>query len=104
MDKKKNIPREKGVLGLLGVNNDKRIYSSINCVAVDFYKYTDKKGKKVHVGIHIPKVIVNNNGEINKEQYVKLIRDYYKVPELLDENGNVIQITTQFKSLILGLL
>ena len=89
MDKKKNIPREKGVLGLLGVNNDKRIYSSINCVAVDFYKYTDKKGKKVHVGIHIPKVIVNNNGEINKEQYVKLIRDYYKVPELLDENGKV---------------
>lgn len=88
-DKKKNIAREKGVLGLLGVNNDKRIFSSINCVAVDFYKYTDKKGKKVHVGIHIPKVIVNNKGEINKEQYIKLIRDYYKVPELLDENGNV---------------
>lgn len=88
-DKKKNVAREKGVLGLLGVNNDKRIYSSINCVAVDFYKYTDKKGKRVHVGIHIPKVIVNNNGEINKEQYIKLIRDYYKAPELLDENGNL---------------
>lgn len=88
-DKKKNIAREKGVLGLLGVNNDKRIYSSINCVAVDFYKYAKKNGRKAYVGIQIPKLIVNNNGEINKEQYVKLIKDYYKVPELLDENGNV---------------
>lgn len=89
MDKKKNMPREKGVLGLLGVNNDKRIYSSINCVAVDFYKYRKKNGKKAYVGIQIPKLIVSNNGEINKEQYIKLIRDYYKVPELLDENGNM---------------
>jgi len=89
MDKKKNILREKGVLGLLGVNNDKRIYSSINCVAVDFFKYRKKNGKKAYVGIQIPKLIVNNNGEINKELYIKLIRDYYKVPELLDENGNV---------------
>ena len=88
-DKKKNIAREKGVLGLLGVNNDKRIFSSINCVAVDFYKYAKKNGRKAYVGIQIPKLIVNNNGEINKEQYVKLIKDYYKVPELLDENGNV---------------
>lgn len=89
MDKKKNMPREKGVLGLLGVNNDKHIYSSINCVAVDFYKYRKKNGKKAYVGIQIPKLIVSNNGEINKEQYIKLIRDYYKVPELLDENGNM---------------
>ena len=89
MDKKKNILREKSVLGLLGVNNDKRIYSSINCVAVDFFKYRKKNGKKAYVGIQIPKLIVNNNGEINKELYIKLIRDYYKVPELLDENGNV---------------
>ena len=88
-DKKKNVAREKGVLGLLGVNNDKRIYSSINCVAVDFYKYRKKNGKKAYVGIQIPKLIVSNNGEINKEQYIKLIRDYYKVPELLDENGNM---------------
>ena len=88
-DKKKNVAREKGVLGLLGVNNDKRIYSSINCAAVDFYKYMKKNGRKAFVGIQIPKLIVNNNGEINKEQYIKLIRDYYKVPELLDENGNV---------------
>ena len=88
-DKKKKIKRDKGVLGLLGVNNDQHIYSSINCVAVDFYKYTDKKGKKVHVAVHIPKVVVNEKGEINKEKYIKLIKEYYKVPELLDENGNI---------------
>ena len=80
---------QKSVLSILGVNNNIRSFDAINCVAVDFYKYTDKKGNKKHVAIHIPKVIVNANGEINKEKYLKLIREYYKVPELLDESGNI---------------
>lgn len=82
-------PTDSGVLTLLGVNNDKRSFSSINSVAVDFYKYTNKRNKKEHVAIHIPKVIVKPNGEIDKEKYITLIRDWYKKPELLDENGNI---------------
>lgn len=85
----KPVNKKDGVLSILGVNNDKRSFSSINCVAVDFYKYTNNKGKKKHVAIHIPRVIVNAKGEINKEQYIKLIKDFYKEPELLDENGNI---------------
>ena len=80
---------DKSPLSVLGVNNNKRSFDSINCVAVDFYKYTDKKGNKKHVAIHIPKVIVNSDGVINKNQYLKLVKEYYKVPELLDENGNI---------------
>lgn len=83
---------KKNVLSILGVNNDKRSFSSINCVAVDFYKYTIQKGKKEikkHVAIHIPKVIVDQNGQINKEKYIKLITDYYKEPNLIDETGNI---------------
>lgn len=32
---------------------------------------------------------MNENGEINKEQYIKLIKEYYNKPELLDEEGNI---------------
>lgn len=85
----KGKERKLGVLGILGVNKDGRIYNKIKCVAVDFYKYTQKNGKKAYVGIQIPKVIVNENGEINKEQYIKLIKEYYNKPELLDEEGNI---------------
>lgn len=88
-DKKKKKDRDKGVLGLLGVNNDKHIYSSVYCVAVDFYKYTDAKGNKKHVAIHIPKVIVNEDGTINKEQYMTLIKKHYRVKELIDSEGNL---------------
>lgn len=83
---------KKNVLSILGVNNDKRFFSSINCVAVDFYKYTIQKGNKKikkHVAVHIPKVIVNQNGKIDKEKYIKLITDYYKEPNLIDETGNI---------------
>lgn len=80
---------DKGVLGLIGVNNDKHVFSAINCVAVDIYKYTTSKGLKKHVAIHIPKVIVDENGNIDKEKYITLIKDFYKVPELLDEEGNI---------------
>lgn len=90
---KKGKERKKGVLGILGVNNDKRIYSSINSVAVDFYKYTDAKGKKKHVAIHIPKVIVDADGNINKEKYIALIKKHYKAKELIDEQG---ELKTQY--------
>ncbi|WP_075876965.1 type II CRISPR RNA-guided endonuclease Cas9 [Merdibacter massiliensis] len=76
-------------LSILGVNNAVHAFSSINCAAVDFYKYTTKKGKKKHVAIHIPKVIIHSDGTIDKEKYIRLIRDYYKETDLLDENGNL---------------
>ena len=87
-------PKEdkKNVLSILGINNEKRSFSSINCVAVDFYKYTVQKGNKEikkHVAIHIPKVIVDQNGKIDKEKYIKLIREHYNEPNLIDDNGNL---------------
>ena len=94
----KNKKGKPGPLDVLGVNNDKRVFSSINCVAVDFYKYTDKKGHRKHAAIHIPKVIVDNNGNINKEMYIKLIKDYYKIPELLDENGDIKTYYYRFRA------
>lgn len=80
---------KKAPLSILGVNNQIHAFSSINCAAVDFYKYTTKKGKKKHVAIHIPKVIIHADGMIDQEKYITLIRDYYKETELLDENGNL---------------
>ncbi len=76
-------------LAIIGVNDDKKIFSGIECAAVDFYKIKTKKGKREHVAIHIPKVIIDSKGNINQENYLKLIREYYKKPELLDENGNL---------------
>ena len=88
---------KKSVLSILGVNNSKRSFTDVNCVAVDFYKFTDKKGKKRHVAIHIPYVIVNDKGEINQQKYKDLIRYHYKAPELLDENGNLIENYFRFR-------
>lgn len=85
-------------LDILKVNNEKRSFRSINSVAVDFYKYTNKKGKKTHVAIHIPKVMVNESGEIKKEKYISLIKDYYKVPELLDDDGNIKEYYFRFRA------
>lgn len=86
------------VLTLLGVNNEKKAFSGINCVAVDFYKYTDEKGKKQHVAVHIPRVIVDNQGNINKEKYLTLIKEHYKVPELIDENGELKEGYFRFRA------
>lgn len=79
-----------GALNCLSINNSKHAFSSINCVAVDFYKVTKKNGTKKYCIVHIPKVIIDKKGKINKEQYITLIRDYYKYKELLDENGELI--------------
>lgn len=80
---------KKAVLSILGVNNDKRSFSSVECAATDFYRYEDKKGRIKFVAIHIPLVIINHNGTINQDQYKKLVIDHYGVPELYDENGKL---------------
>ena len=89
---------KKDVLTLLGVNNSKKTFSGINCVAVDFYKYTDSKGNKQHLAVHIPKVIVDADENINKEKYLLLIKEYYKAPEILDENGELKEYYFRFRA------
>lgn len=79
-----------GPLNYLKINNDKHAFDSVKCVAVDFYKVTEKDGKKRYCAVHIPKVIIDKYGKINQEQYITLIRDYYKYNELLDADGNLI--------------
>lgn len=97
-DKKTTKETKKGILGEFGINNDKHIFSAINCVAVDFYKYTNKRGKKKHLGVHIPKVIIDDQGRIDQDKYKFLVKEYYKVPELFDENGNIIQGYFRFRA------
>lgn len=95
---KQKLFDSKNVLAILGVNTQKHIFKEVYLSAIDFYKYTDKKGKKKHVAIHIPKVIVNSNGEIDKEKYLLLIKDYYKVPELIDDEGNLKDYFFRFRA------
>lgn len=83
--------RKKSPLDIVGVNDDKKVFSSIECVAVDFYKVTLPNGKKKHCAVHIPKVIVGSNGQINKEKYLSLIQEHYQYKELIDEEGNLIE-------------
>lgn len=81
--------KEDAVLSIVGVNDDKQVFSGVNCAATDFYKYKDKKGNRKHLAVHIPKVIIDKDGNINQEKYIALIQKHYKVPELLDENGKL---------------
>ena len=89
-------------LSVLGVNDNMRDYTGVNCAAVDFYKYSikDKKGniKKKHLAVHIPYLIIDRNGNIDQEKYKKLIVDWYKTPELLDENGNLKTCYFRFRA------
>ena len=80
------------VLSIIGVNKPNRVFSDVECVAVDFYKYVDKKGNRVHAAIHIPKAIVNSKGQIDKQKYIDLILKHYKIPELVKDN----EINTKF--------
>ena len=102
LKQKKDKKSDTSVLSILGINNDKRFFSGVNCVAVDFYKYTyiDKKGKKVktNVAIQIPKVIVNSKGQIDKEKYLLLIKDFYKANQLLDDKGELISGYFRFRA------
>ena len=88
----KNKPLE-----ILDINKENRVFSSINCAAVDFYRYKNKKGEIVHAAIHLPKVIINK-GIINKEKYIKLIKDYYKYNDLIDENGEIKEYYFRFRA------
>lgn len=93
--------KENAVLSIVGVNNDKHVFSGVECAAVDFYKVTIKKNNKVtkkHIAVHIPKVIIDANGNIDKEKYLALIKYHYKATELLDENGNLITGYFRFRA------
>ena len=89
------------VLYKLGINNDKRKFDSINCCAIDYYRYTvlDKKGNHIpkHIAIHIPRVIVDSKGNIDQEKYKILIKEHYKAKELLDENDNLKEYYFRFR-------
>ena len=41
--------KEDSVLSIVGVNDNKQVFSDVNCAAVDFYKYKDKKGNRKHL-------------------------------------------------------
>ncbi len=89
--------KDGAVLSILGINNDKRVFDSVECVAVDFYKYKNKKGKRQHIAIHIPKVIIGPDGDINKELYKKLVIEHYGAEELL-ENGVINENYFRFRA------
>lgn len=88
---------DKSALTIIGMNNSKRSFSGIECVAVDFYRV--KMGEKtLHVAIHIPFAIVDSRGFIDKKRYIDLIKDFYKVPELLDDEGNLKEYLFRFRA------
>lgn len=71
-------------LSILGVNNNKRSFTGVNCVCVDFYKINGR-----HIAIHVPIVIVDEKGNINKEKYISLVKEFYKEDILIDDNGEI---------------
>lgn len=87
------------VLRLFEINNKNHAFDSVNCVAYDIYRIPEKKNNKViwkNIGIHIPKCIVDDDGSIQKDKYILLIKKYYGFGDsLIDENGNLI--TAYFK-------
>lgn len=89
------------VLTILNINNDKRIMAGIECVATDFYKVqkTTDKGKRIvlHYAIQIPKLIINKNGEIDKEKYLLIVKNHYKAMDLLEENGELKEYLFRFR-------
>ena len=82
------------VLRLFEINNKNHAFDSVNCVAYDIYRIPEKKNNKViwnNKGIHIPKCIVNEDGTIQKDKYIKLIKEYYGLGDsLIDENGDLV--------------
>lgn len=87
------------ILKQLGINNENHAFDSVNCVAVDIYRIAEKKKNKIiwkNVGIYIPKCIVNDDGSIQKDKYIQLIKECCKDGEsLIDKKGNLI--TAYFK-------
>lgn len=76
---------DKSVLTLIGINNDKRSFSSVYIVAIDIYKINKK-----NYAIHIPYAIIDDKGKIDKEKYIKLVKEYYNADVLLNEDGSDI--------------
>jgi len=74
---------DKSVPTILGANNSKRSFNTIYPVAVDYYKYKHK-----HYAIHIPYMLVDDKGNINKNLYSKLVKEHYSASFLLDDDGN----------------
>ncbi len=100
-EKKKNgelLYNDKSPLAIFGINKKDRWYSDINCACVDFYKYTNKKGNIVHLAVHIPKVIIDKDGNVDKEKYLKLIKEHYKALDIIDENGNLKEGYFRFRA------
>lgn len=103
---KQIIKYSKAPLDILGVNNDKRSFSTIYSVAVDIYKINigiekgknkePDKLKKKFFAVHIPKVIVNN-GIIDEKKYIDLIKYHYKYNELIDDDGKLITKAFKFR-------
>lgn len=77
-------------LSVLNINNSKAKYNGVEFHCIDLYKMTAGKKKK-HFAIHVPKVIINANGEINQKAYLNLVENCYKYNELIDDNGNLIE-------------
>lgn len=82
-------PKPNGPQFTLGLYNENRFYSSVQCCAVDFYKVKDKKGNSRWLAVHIPKFIVSQSGIIDSKKYTKLITDYFQFKELIDEQGQL---------------
>ena len=80
---------DKSVLSVIGMNNGKRSFSKVNCVAVDFYRVKKNKNKTIHYAVHIPYAIINQNGVIDKNKYLKLVKEFYEYNDLIDENGEL---------------
>lgn len=89
---------DKTALSIIGMNNSKRSFSGVNCVAVDFYKIKNSKGKTQHIAIHIPYAIVDNRGYIMKDKYLALVKNYYGVSELIDDTGNIKEQFFRFRA------
>ena len=90
--------KEDAPLTIVGVNDNKKVFESVECAAVDFYKFTNAKGKKEHLAIHIPKVIISADGTIDQQKYLNLIRYHYKKPELINENGELKTYYFRFRA------
>ena len=81
------------VLSILGINRKDRVFKNVNCVAADFFKLPynpkDKEQPRKQIAILIPAAIVHPDGSIDKEKYMKIVKEKYNAYELIDENGNL---------------
>ena len=89
---------DKTILSIIGMNNNKKSFDNVKCVAVDFYRVKSKKNKVTHHAVHIPYAIINQNGVIDKNKYLKLIKEYYNYTDLIDDNGELKTYLFRFRA------